>query len=186
MTENQQNLDFFNTTLMEKSMVFLPKNTEIKRKIGSFTVQHQSAAGPIKIYDDTFEEKGGIGTVKSASEIPRNVRQVKHERAKVRQTNDKDELATFLDKAQNESDYIRNVQWTPAPRAVLASDFQLQGIVENCCNPESFGVLCVDTTFNVGEFYLTTTTFENRKLFEITTGKYPKIPGTCHATCSPR
>ena len=57
----------------------------------------KSAAGPIKIYDDMFEEKGGIGTVKSASEIPRNARQVKYERAKVRQTNDKDELATFLD-----------------------------------------------------------------------------------------
>ena len=53
---------------------------------------------------------------------------------------------------------------------MLASDFQLQGIVENCCNPECFGVFCVYTTFNVGEFYLTITT-------GITTGKHPKIPG---------
>ncbi len=104
---------------------------EIKRKTGSSTLQHQarrkkfakkvkSPAGLIKIYDDTFQEKGGISNIKSASEIPKNVRQVKYERAKVRPTNDKDELATFLDKAQNEADYIRNVQWTPAPRAVFS------------------------------------------------------------------
>ena len=64
---------------------------------------------PIKIYDDTIEERGVGGTVKSALEIPGNVRQVKYERAKVCPTNHKEELANFLDKAQNESDYIRNV-----------------------------------------------------------------------------
>ncbi len=58
------------------------------------------------------QQKGGIGNKKSASEIPRNVRQVKYEITKVRPTNDKDELATFLDKAQNEADYICNVLWT--------------------------------------------------------------------------
>jgi hypothetical protein len=151
----------------------LPYSTKHKGK----KEKVKSPAGPIKIYDDTFQEKGGIGNIKSASEITRNVRQVKYERTKVRPTNDKDELATFLDKAQNKADYIRNVQWTPAPRAVLASDFQLKEIVDNCCNPDSFGIFCVDTTFNIGEFYLTTTTFEHRKLIETTTGQHPKMPG---------
>ncbi len=40
-----------------------------------------------------------------------------------------------------------------------------------------FGIFCVDTTLNIGEFYLTTMTFEHRKLIETTTGQHPKMPG---------
>ena len=54
-----------------------------------------------------------------------------------------------------------------SPSTVIASDFQLQGIFENCCNTESSGIFCIDTTFNFGEFYLTTTPFKQPAMIHI-------------------
>lgn len=48
-------------------------------------------------------------------------------------------------------------QWTPHPRMVVLTENIVQD-VDFCMNPESFSQFTIDTTFNVGTFYVTTTT----------------------------
>ena len=50
-------------------------------------------------------------------------------------------------------------------------------IVENCCQPDSTCVLSIDTTFNVGQFYVTSTTYQNAKFVNQRTGKLANLPG---------
>ena len=96
------------------------KNNIIKRV--------RSCQGPTKIYDRAFEEAGGMMAVKAVSDLPRNARQVKYERSKLRQKAEVDELASFLEKGRN-STWINNFQWTPFPRVVIASKGLLEDVV---------------------------------------------------------
>ena len=114
--------------------------------------------------------------VKAVSHLPRNARQVKYERSKLRQKAEVDELASFLKKSRN-SMWINNFQWTPFPRVVIASKGLLEDIVNNCCNPEKFGVFSIDTTYNVGDFYVTSTAYPHMKLQSLATGAAPYLPG---------
>ena len=50
-------------------------------------------------------------------------------------------------------------------------------IVQNCCQVNSTSVLSIDTTFNVGKFYVTSTTYQNRNLINQRTGKCSNSPG---------
>lgn len=53
----------------------------------------QSAAGPSKICDETFETQGGLQNMKAVSDMPRNRAQVKYIRSSMRERKEKDELA---------------------------------------------------------------------------------------------
>ena len=143
--------------------------TNIIKRVGS-------CHGPTKIYDEAFQDAGGMFAVKAVSDLLRNTRQVKYERSKLRQKTEVDELASFLDKSRN-STWIHNVQWTPCPRAVIASKGLLEDVVNNCCNPEKFGVFSIDTTYNVGDFYVTSTVYPHIKLESRSTGTTPYLPG---------
>ena len=130
--------------------------------------------GPSKIYDQAFQDAGGMFALKVVSDRPRNTRQVKNERSKLRQK--MDELTSFLDKSRN-STSIQNIKWTPFPQAVTASKRLLEDVVNNCCNPEEFGVFAIDTTYNVGDFYVTSTVYPHIKLESRSTGTAPYLPG---------
>ena len=113
--------------------------------------------------------------MKAVSDLSRNTRQGKYERSKLTQKTEVDELASFLDKSRN-STWIQNIQWTPCPRAVIASKGLLEDVVNNCCNPEKFGVFSIDTTYNVGDFYVTSTVYPHIKLASRSTGTAPYLP----------
>lgn len=53
---------------------------------------------------------------------------------------------------------LRGLQWTPAPRIGYVDDWQMVEIVQNCCKADLASVLSIVTTFNVGKFYVTSTT----------------------------
>ena len=152
---------------------FYPTSRSTKNNIIKKVCSHQ---GPTKIYDQAFQDAGGMLAVKAVSDLPRNTRQVKYERSKLRQKTEVDELASFLDKSRNSS-WIQNTQWTPCPRAVIASKGLLEDVVNNCCNPEKFGVFSIDTTYNVGDFYVTSTVYPHIKLESRSTGAAPYLPG---------
>ena len=69
------------------------------------------------------------------------------------------------------------MQWTPNPRVVFATDQQLAEIVEECCAPGSRSILSIDTTYNVGDFYVTSTTYQSSKFIQTRTGKAAVLPG---------
>ena len=47
------------------------------------------------------------------------------------------------------------------PCAVLASKKQLDNVLMFCCQNSNFSVLGIDATFNLGDFYVTLTTYRN-------------------------
>lgn len=130
---------------------------------------------PSAIYDELFDEGGGLD-FKCTSDLPRSIDQIKYERQKIRKKTDVDEMATLLQTAKD-NQYIRNLQWTPSPRMVVLTENALQDVVDCCTDPELFTPFTIDTTFNVGAFYVTTTTYKHLKLVDQRSGKHPSLPG---------
>ena len=74
--------------------------------------------------------------------------------------------------------FIRCVQVTPEPSCIVASDSQLNDLVRFCTTqflPAS--VLCIDTTFNLGNFFVTPTTYKHKILVDRHYGKEPTLLG---------
>ena len=80
-------------------------------------------------------------------------------------------------KLSNDTDYVKNLQWTPHPRCVVLTDAVVQDVVDNCAQAGNFQAFTVDTTFNVGPFYVTTSTYKHLKLIDRRSGKHPNLPG---------
>ena len=56
--------------------------------------------------------------------------------------------------------YIKqSVITSSAPACVLATDEQLRQLVLNCTRQDNFGVMHIDPTFNLGEFFVTPIVF---------------------------
>ena len=130
---------------------------------------------PSALYDELFDKAGGMD-FKFASDLPRSIDQIKYERQKLRKKTDVDEMATLLQMSK-EVQYICNLQWTPSPRMVVLTENVVQDVVDFCTDPETFTPFTTDTTFNVGPFYMTTTTYKHLKLVDQRSGKNPSLPG---------
>ena len=80
--------------------------------------------------------------------------------------------------AQSKSEaFVRDVKAAPEPMAVLFNDWQLNNLERFCTNNHSFSVLSVDTTFNLGDFYVTPTTYRHLMLADVQSGKHPAVIG---------
>ena len=78
------------------------------------------------------------------------------------------------DKEESGKVYIRRLQVAPSPACVLASDRQVQDVKRFCANTTNqFSILSIDTTFNIGDFYLTPTTYRHLLREDRRTGKPP-------------
>lgn len=135
--------------------------------------------GPSTIYDKVYEEAGGMIEMEAVSHAPRNIKQVKNARASLKRSiSDEDEFYSFFALGNSlGGSCLKGLQWTPSPRVVYVEEWQMAEIVENCCKPDSTSVLSIDTTFNVGKFYVTSTTYQNQKFINERTGKYANLPG---------
>ena len=83
-----------------------------------------------------------------------------------REARSQDELYDLTLKSKEEEEtgkvYIRRLQVAPSLACVLASDRQVQDVKRFCANTtENFSVLSIDITFNVGDFYVTPTTYRH-------------------------
>lgn len=155
---------------------FIPTASSTRKSIKD-KVKHPM--GPSTIYDKVFEEAGGMIEVEAVSHAPRDIKQVKNARAQLkRSSSHEDEFYSLLALGrQMGGSCIKGRQWTPSPRVVYVEDWQMAEIVENCCQPDSTSVLSIDTTFNVGQFYVTSTTYQNQKFINQRTGKFVNLPG---------
>ena len=112
--------------------------------------------GPGTVFDRAFEEAGGVIDVEAISDVPRNLQQVKNARQRLRMKKQNDEFQDLLS-CSAENDDVKGLQWTPTPRVVFVNKGQMDEIVTNCCGPNATGVFSIDTTYNVGNFYITAT-----------------------------
>lgn len=152
---------------------------DVKISAGTrFKIQQQVTTNktPSAIFDDLFVDAGGLN-FKSPADLPKSISQIKYERNKLRKKSKVDDLATLLDLAKEKAYGIKNLQWTPYPRFVVADEEVVNDVVENCTDPAMFGPFMMDTTFNVGQFYVTTTCYTNHSVIDKRTGKHPSLPG---------
>ena len=98
----------------------------------------KGSAPPSKVYDEVFEEAGGLLKVCSVSDVPRNRKQVENAKYKGREVRSQDELYDLTLKSKEEEEtgkvYIRRLQVAPSPVCVLASDRQVQDVKRFCAN----------------------------------------------------
>ena len=73
--------------------------------------------------------------------------------------------------------FLREVLISSTPCAVLAFDKQLDNLVMFCCQSSRFGVLGVDATFELGDFYVTLTTYRHLFLTSSYGSKPPVLLG---------
>jgi len=154
---------------------FIPTAPSTKEIIRNKTLN--SAAGPSKIFDATFEMQGGMKSMSAVSDVPRDSRQVQYIRTKIRNPKKNDELALLINKAQ-ESSFVHSLQVSPGLRLVITTEEQIDDLKKFCCDPLSFSILGIDTTYNISKSsYLTPTTYKHLKLIDNRTGNHPNMPG---------
>lgn len=93
-----------------------------------------------------------------------------------------DELFDLLEKlkthrAEADGGFLSEVVVNSTPCAILASKQQLNNLTAFCCQQGDFTVFGIDATFELGDFYVTLTTFHNPLLRNSHSGKVTCIPG---------
>ena len=80
--------------------------------------------------------------------------------------------------SQGRSDlFVQDVKAAPQPMCVLSTEWQLDDMVRFLTSNHDFGILTVDTTYNLGDFYVTPITYPHLMLQDVKTGKAPLLLG---------
>ena len=132
-------------------------------------------------YNDVFEAAGGIDRCESISEEPRNKMQVYNARKNVKDSSmdSKDDIFDLLSLLKEHQSiqgggFLREVLISST---LLAFDKQFDNIVTFCCQSSCFSVFGVDATFELGDFYVTLTTYRNLFLTSAYASKPPVLLG---------
>ena len=138
----------------------------------------KSQMGPSSIFDELYESGGGIVESMSFASQLRGFSQVKYERKKLRQQHSKDTLSEIIDKCkQSNGEFLHSLQVSPNIRVVLATKAQVADLVKYCCNPEGFSIFGIDVTYDIGDFFVTTTTYRHLMLIDKESQTHPNFPG---------
>ena len=107
------------------------------------------------------KQLGGIDQVSTISALPRNKQQVASIRRNLFQSSSfSDPIMALVDLHKTEfPKFIRSLQILPSPACILATDEQLQELIVNCSQEKSFGIMHLDPTFNLGDFFATPIVF---------------------------
>ena len=173
--------------------VITPPHGNAKKDLCSFRRTQKSTLTQIKempyrpksVVANLHEEAGGMLSARSASELPRNRRQVYNNHHKVASSHGGGKVDPIFELVQQckvdniagGRGFIRSVNFESGPCCVLASDNQLQNVVRFCTNPRASSVFGIDPTFNLGKFYVTLTTFTYTQVVNKTTSLSPTFLG---------
>ena len=126
------------------------------------------------------QECGGELEAKGMQLLPRNIQQMKNHR-RTGHTKDSNVLYSVMLQcklAQGTSDaFVRDVKAAPDPLCVMFFDWQLCDLVRFLTDPMHFSILTADTTYNLGDFYVTPTTYKHLMLVDVTSHKHPTMAG---------
>lgn len=146
---------------------FIPTAPSTRKRIQQ---EVRGYRGPSSIFDLAVEQLDGMVGCKEMGDMPRDMKQVANARSVITSKETEDEFSSLLSIAKTVKT-VHNFQWTPAPRVVFSTDDQIKDIIKECCNHNTTSILSIDTTFNVGEFYVTSTTYQSSKFSNVDTGK---------------
>lgn len=123
---------------------------------------------PKAVQVQSFKEAGGYEDSRASSSFVRNRKQVSNVQAAKQKLLNED-LLDIVDmcteqKRDPDSAFIRNVTVAPEKTVFLANNRQLNDLVRFCTKDGNVSVLGIDQTFNVGNFYVTLTTYHHLML----------------------
>jgi hypothetical protein len=126
------------------------------------------------------QQQGGEVAARGLNVLPRNVNQMKNfRRSGIKK--DKNVLYSVMLQcklAEGKSDaFVRDVKAAPQPQCVLFTDYQISDLVRFTTNAHIFSIFTADTTYNLGEFYVTPITYEHLMVQSCLTGKHPFLLG---------
>ena len=120
---------------------------------------------PKKVYDRMNDDSGGVFFSTSQSNELRDTRQLYQQSENLKKKRKEDEindhrqgeLASIIELQRREKEFVRNV-------SCMRDSFyvQLSDVAKFCCDMDE--VLCIDTTFNLCEYWLTDTCYGNLRL----------------------
>ncbi|KAL9965864.1 hypothetical protein ACROYT_G029718 [Oculina patagonica] len=172
----------------DKTVPFLPTNVTTKEKIkeAACTTKPMKAMAKIAQTSSLIDATDSASTPRDRMQIYNMRRQTKE---KEKQENGipglearKDKLYSLMLMANQELDsegesFIHGVSAWPEAMCITGLPYQFHDITRFCCGPLQFYPLCIDTTFNMGEFYVTPTTYKNLLLENVRDGKPPVFIG---------
>ena len=133
---------------------------------------------PKEVFHTLIEDQGGIKKTKGGVYIARDRQQVRNFGRKLPQYRDTVIECVDLAKRQEKTDdrFLREVRAAPEFSMFLSSNRQLRDIEKFCTDDKNMSVLGIDTTFNIGEYYVTITTYRHL-MMENTHGVEPVMIG---------
>ena len=165
-------------------MPFYPTNPSTRLLIQKEVSKQQM--GPKRAVSVVSAKVGGVMCAGSPCDLPRNERQVSYlkSRSGSGQQSSSDPMAdqvfAVMQQAKIEDragKFVRDCRPTPEPAFVLSHDWQLDDLVRFCTIPGNFSVLTVDPTFNLGDFDVTPTAYNQLLLKTVRYGTSPVFVG---------
>lgn len=171
----------------DTNVAFLPTNRTTKEDIKKITRESKPKKAMAKLSkeNDLLTTNASASTVRDMTQLYNMRRQEKEKKerqregipgAKVR----KDKLYSVMLMAAEESGdekFSRGITAWPEPMCVLGYDYQFKDIARFCCSQREAYPLGLDTTFNLGEFYVTPTSYKNLLLYNVRDDKPPLFIG---------
>ena len=152
----------------EEVPVIIPPHGNAKKDSTSYRHTQKSMLSKIKemagkpksVVAVLHDEAGGSLGSSSASELPRNYRQIynsKSSSVSVVKPGKIDPLFELVQRCKEDlipggRKFIRTVNFDTTPSCVLATDSQLQNLIRFFTNPRAACVMEIDPTFNLGNF----------------------------------
>jgi hypothetical protein len=133
---------------------------------------------PKVLIDSITKSKGGEIDVASPSDLPRNRQQISNVRRGKKDHNVLYSVMLECKLVQGKgSAYVRDVKAAPSPQSVLFFDWQVEDMIRFLTRNGKFGTLTVDTTFNLGDFYVTLTSYPHMMLRDVRNSCHPTFIG---------
>ena len=117
---------------------------------------------PKDIFSNIVSEQGELEQVKGSSSIPKNRKQIYNINNK--NFPFKDPVVECTDLTTEQEKNITKFVTAPECSMFMASDRQLSDIEKLCTQNKNFCIFGVDTTFNIGNYYLTMTVYRHQML----------------------
>ena len=153
------------------------------RIAASARAQHQEIAAsntPKSAVQIAACKQGGELDARGFNMLPRNVQEMKNYRRSEHKKDNNVLYSVMLQCKVSEGKadaFVRDVKAAPEPQCVLFYDWQIMDLACFATHPERFSILTADTTYNLGDFYVTPTTYQHLLIEDIITKKHPHILG---------
>ena len=153
------------------------------RTAASAKAQHKAIASshtPKSAVQVAVRQQGGELDARGLNKLPRNIDQMKnYRRSEAKKESDvlySVMLQCKLSEGKSDA-FVRDVKAAPEPQCILFTDWQLADLVRFATKPSEFCVFTADTTYNLGDFYVTPTTYQHLMLEDTISRKHPFFLG---------